>query len=49
MRNAVDVDLIMVSTSASVMAHLHPAASASQINLTWTDNSTNEQGFRIEL
>ena len=24
------------------------AASASQINLTWRDNSTNETGFRIE-
>ncbi len=24
------------------------AASASQINLTWTDNSTNETGFKIE-
>jgi hypothetical protein len=24
------------------------AVSTSQINLTWTDNSTNEQGFRIE-
>jgi hypothetical protein len=23
-------------------------ASSSQINLTWSDNSTNEQGFRIE-
>ena len=24
------------------------AVSASQINLTWTDNSDNEDGFRIE-
>ena len=45
---------VTVTTPAAPVAPNAPtgltatAASSSQINLTWTDNSTNEDGFKIE-
>jgi len=37
--------IIIISAASNLQAS---AASASQIDLTWTDNSNNEDGFRIE-
>ena len=39
---------LTVPAAPSTLAATRPSTSTRQINLTWTDNSGNESGFKIE-